>query len=126
MELDVFRLQYCKGAVRISTSQNGDDRQFVDAYEGPNTSFVIRQLESGAPYTFRVCGRTDGASIWSPWGAHVVWSTSLPRHGLPLYDFPYLRETKFFSFHCKNTKLVLVVSCLPYVLWKWWLLKVYK
>ena len=78
MELDLFRLQYCAGAQSNAESSND---LFKDAYVGPGSSFLVRQLEAGKPYTFRVCGRADGASTWSPWSVPVVWATNLHRHG---------------------------------------------
>lgn len=90
MDLDVFRLQFCPGA--LSSSDLADDL-FTDAYTGLNNSYVVRQLEAGKPYTFRVCGRADGASSWSPWSVPVVWATNLQRHG-QCYD------TVAYSWNC--------------------------
>jgi len=79
MDLDEFRLQFCPGAV--SNPDPCDDGQFTDAYVGTNSSYVVRQLEPNQKYTFRVCGRAEGAITWSPWSVPIIWSTTLHRHG---------------------------------------------
>jgi hypothetical protein len=79
-DLEEFRLQFCPGVMRNADSS---EYPFIDAYVGPNNSFVVRQLERGKPYTFRVSGRGDETTAWSPWSTPVVWSTTLSRHGKP-------------------------------------------
>ena len=88
MDLSEFRLQYCYGSVKqVSLSSEGDDNEsddsktFQDAYQGPLTSVVVRHLRPSASYTFRVCGRAEGAHAWSPWSVPCVAMTSIPPYG---------------------------------------------
>ena len=55
--------------------------EFVEAYQGPNTCHVVRHLEPTVTYTFRVCGRAEGASIWSPWSVTQEGSTGMLHYG---------------------------------------------
>ena len=79
LDLAEYRLQYCYGYIK---KNDGDNVQtFQDAYQGPNTLFTMRHLRPEATYTFRVCGRTEGAEMWSPWSIPCSGATKLPHYG---------------------------------------------
>ena len=94
LDLSEFWLQYCYGAVSINDNQ--DRHVFHDAYQGSNCSHVIRHLQPCQSYTLRVCGRAEGAGVWSPWSIPQVAMSSLPPYGdlyfilFPHVDKPYL------------------------------------
>ncbi|KAK7493342.1 hypothetical protein BaRGS_00015468 [Batillaria attramentaria] len=76
-DLTEFMLQYARG----KPASNDDSRLlFHTAYEGPSTSFTVRNLRTNTPYSFRVRGRVDRNSAWSPWSLPLVKSTSIPHH----------------------------------------------
>lgn len=78
LDLDGFRLQYCVGTVHGFGDH--EEVEFTTAYEGPLTSHVVRHLQPGVHYSFRVAGRAAGAQSWSPWSIPVSATTALPHH----------------------------------------------
>ena len=61
--------------------EESEDAVFVEAYQGPNTHHVVRHLQPTTTYTFRVCGRAEGASIWSPWSVTQEGTTTMLHYG---------------------------------------------
>lgn len=76
-DLGEFLLQFACGQ-----AEGPEDTKllFHKAYEGPSTSFTVRGLHIKTVYSFRVCGRTDRQSLWSPWSLPHIGSTSIPHH----------------------------------------------
>ena len=79
MDLNEFRLQFAKGDMKNIDSD--PDMCFHDAYIGSATSYNVRNLSPMTTYTFRVCGRADGAELWSPWSISHTSATTLAHHG---------------------------------------------
>ena len=77
LDLDEFLLEYSSGVIR---SHDDDNARFFAAYQGPATLHVVRHLIAARSYTFRVCGRVEGAPTWSPWSVPVTSLTSVPHH----------------------------------------------
>lgn len=76
-DLGEFMLQYACG----KSSGHDDTRLlFHTVYEGPSTSFTVKNLHTNTPYSFRVRGRVDKNSVWSPWSLPHVRSTSISHH----------------------------------------------
>ena len=80
LDLSEFKLQYICGEVKATNTD--PNIKFTDTYTGSSTSFTVRHLKPMTSYTFRVCGRADGAEIWSPWSIPCTSVTSLPHHGV--------------------------------------------
>ncbi|KAG8430630.1 hypothetical protein GDO86_020250 [Hymenochirus boettgeri] len=65
-----YRLQY-----RKSSSSH-----FEDVYVGPETEFIVLQIDPCVDYQFRVCARGDGRQEWSPWSVPQTGYTTLVPH----------------------------------------------
>ncbi|KAJ8883733.1 hypothetical protein PR048_015587 [Dryococelus australis] len=76
VDVHSFRLQLAYGDVR------GQDHlvasNFHDVYVGPESQYLVRDLQPNVPYTFRVCCRAEGASGWSAWSLPRVAVTLQP------------------------------------------------
>ena len=72
-----FHLQYACGR---ADSKDSTKLLFHTAYEGPSTSFTVKNLRTCAPYSFRVRGRCDRCAPWSSWSLSHVAATTIPHH----------------------------------------------
>ena len=72
-----FMLQYTSGR---ATGKEDTKLLYHTAYEGPSTNFTVKNLRTGAPYSFRVRGRCDKCAPWSSWSLSHVSSTTIPHH----------------------------------------------
>ncbi|KAJ8318373.1 hypothetical protein KUTeg_003464 [Tegillarca granosa] len=76
IEVCDFRLQFCSGSV----NSNQTKCIFHNAYTGPLTSYRLTQLRTNAPYSFRVCHRSDSCGEWSTWSIPRVAMTTIPHY----------------------------------------------
>ncbi|KAL8562546.1 hypothetical protein ACOMHN_045811 [Nucella lapillus] len=74
-----FILQYACG--KAKTDGKEETKLLLHTvYEGPSTNFTVKNLRTGAPYSFRVRGRCDKCAPWSSWSLPQVASTTIPHH----------------------------------------------
>ena len=72
-----FLLQYACGR---ADGRDNTKLLFHTVYEGPSTSFTVKNLRTCAPYSFRVRGRCDKCAPWSSWSLSHVAATTIPHH----------------------------------------------
>jgi hypothetical protein len=73
-----FRLQKAHGD---ANTQPQLEANFHDVYQGPEPSFLAKELIPGQPYSFRVCCRAEGDQDWSAWSLSKVAVTRLKSFG---------------------------------------------
>lgn len=100
-DMSEFMLQYTSGQL----SGNDNSRLlFHTAYEGPATSYTVKNLRMNAHYTFRVCGRVDKNSHWSPWSVCQTAVNTILHHSEFSFTASHLcisRKT-FLLFNAKQ------------------------
>ncbi|XP_043190481.1 cytokine receptor-like factor 3 isoform X2 [Amphibalanus amphitrite] len=70
-----YRLQYCYGDANKQTSP-----VFHTAYEGPETSTLVRRLQCDVIYSFRVSRQVSAGGAWGGWSPPVTGATTLPHY----------------------------------------------
>ncbi|VEN48941.1 unnamed protein product [Callosobruchus maculatus] len=50
---------------------------FNDCYKGPESQYLVRDLQPGQPYSFRVSCKFEGIAEWSSWSLPQVFCTNL-------------------------------------------------
>lgn len=62
---------------------------------GPETQYLVRELQAYQPYSFKVCCKFEGSSEWSPWSLPQVFVTNLKAFNWKLNDdFQLTNEAK--------------------------------
>ncbi|XP_022207526.2 cytokine receptor-like factor 3 [Nilaparvata lugens] len=77
IDVQSFRLQVASGSFP-DANQNHTLAQYRDAYEGQDSSHLIRDLCPGQAYTLRVCCMDAGSRSWSAWSVPRVAVTHAP------------------------------------------------
>ncbi|XP_030763265.1 cytokine receptor-like factor 3 [Sitophilus oryzae] len=72
-DIQEFRLQRAFGDV----TKQKNTVNFLDCYRGLDTQFLLRDIQICQPYSFRICCKFDGFTVWSPWSVPQVGITTL-------------------------------------------------
>lgn len=75
-DIQAFRMQRAYGNV---IKQKHLVANFNDCYIGPENQYLVKYLQSDQEYSFRVCCKYEGSSIWSQWSVPQVACTKLPK-----------------------------------------------
>ncbi|XP_075230786.1 cytokine receptor-like factor 3 [Lycorma delicatula] len=77
VDIQSFRLQIAVGDYP-DANQNHTNAKYRDIYEGMDSAYLVRDLKTNQPYTFRVCCQESGSKCWSAWSLPKVATTHIP------------------------------------------------
>lgn len=90
VDVQSFLLQIAVGSYPAIKQSNSEAR-YRDAYSGPETSYMIRDLCPNQQYTLRVCCKTEDGK-WSAWSLPHVAVTNIKPYGNVMNFYTILHQ----------------------------------